>query len=312
MQPRAYWRSVRDFGFSLGLLLRSQGTDHYLGRRPCPRDNGLDSLLAHLEQHVDAIAGTVQRSYGIGGAFREAQADGVPHRWWPTAGQASLRLLDTPRGLLQHRAPLLRHRRHRVRILDQVRAEHVRAFQRTEVHTDGQVAPTQPPARGCQRADWRTTQQYYSGRPHVDSVAGASGVLLGALLTGVPRLTTETPMLRSCAGVGVAMLFVGGFGTAVNTQVRPPVIDIHVHSTNTTPREAKERMDTLNIRYLFVSSLASDAVWAAAMDANTYVPALVAREGAPIAEGDGRHRRDRARPSRFQAEAIRAGVMPLC
>ena len=83
-------------------------------------------------------------------------------------------------------------------------------------------------------------------------------------------------MNRACARVGVAMLLVCGFGTAVNTQVRPPVIDIHVHSTNTTPREAKQRMDALNIRYLFVSSLASDVpAWAAAMDANTYLPALV-------------------------------------
>ena len=83
-------------------------------------------------------------------------------------------------------------------------------------------------------------------------------------------------MIRSCMGVAVAVLLVGGFGTSVGTQSRPPVIDIHVHSTNTTPREAKERMDALNIRYLFVSSLASDVpVWATAMEANKYLPALV-------------------------------------
>jgi uncharacterized protein len=56
----------------------------------------------------------------------------------------------------------------------------------------------------------------------------------------------------------------------------PPVIDVHVHSTNTSPAQALERMTSLNIRYLFVSSLAADLpTWATALDATKFIPALV-------------------------------------
>jgi hypothetical protein len=59
-------------------------------------------------------------------------------------------------------------------------------------------------------------------------------------------------------------------------QSRPPVIDVHVHSTNTTPQEALDRMKALNIRYLFVSSLTADLpLWAAAVAASQYLPGLV-------------------------------------
>jgi hypothetical protein len=54
------------------------------------------------------------------------------------------------------------------------------------------------------------------------------------------------------------------------------VIDVHVHSTNTTPQEALERMKSLNIRYLFVSSLAADLPkWRAVLDTTQFLPALV-------------------------------------
>jgi hypothetical protein len=53
------------------------------------------------------------------------------------------------------------------------------------------------------------------------------------------------------------------------------VIDMHVHSTNTTPREALERMKSLNIRYLFVAGLAPDLPdWAAALETSRFLPAL--------------------------------------
>jgi hypothetical protein len=47
---------------------------------------------------------------------------------------------------------------------------------------------------------------------------------------------------------------------------RPPVIDIHVHSTNTSPKEQLERMKALNIRYVWVAALPADLpTWTAAL-----------------------------------------------
>ena len=64
--------------------------------------------------------------------------------------------------------------------------------------------------------------------------------------------------------------------TRSQTAVNPPVIDMHVHSTNTSPQDALGRMQSLNIRYLFVSSLTADlAKWFAAMDGSQFVPGLV-------------------------------------
>jgi hypothetical protein len=60
------------------------------------------------------------------------------------------------------------------------------------------------------------------------------------------------------------------------TTPRPPVIDMHVHSTNTSPQDALGRMRSLNIRYLFVSSLSADLPkWSAALDASQFAPGLV-------------------------------------
>src|SRR5712691_5312880 len=57
---------------------------------------------------------------------------------------------------------------------------------------------------------------------------------------------------------------------------RPPVIDVHVHSTNTTPQQALERMTRLNIRYLVVSTLVSDLPrWASVFTLNQFAPGLV-------------------------------------
>src|ERR1051326_6973262 len=56
----------------------------------------------------------------------------------------------------------------------------------------------------------------------------------------------------------------------------PPVIDVHVHSTNTTPQQELERMKQLNIRYLVVSTLVGDLpTWASALKPNQFVPGLV-------------------------------------
>lgn len=73
------------------------------------------------------------------------------------------------------------------------------------------------------------------------------------------------------AVAGVLVLPPGG-----QTAARPPVIDMHVHSTNTSPQDALGRMHALNILYLFVSSLTADlAKWAAALDPSQFVPGLV-------------------------------------
>lgn len=59
------------------------------------------------------------------------------------------------------------------------------------------------------------------------------------------------------------------------SQPLPPVIDMHVHSTNTSPLDLA-RLDAWNIRYLFLSGLAADLRdWNAAVKRSQYVPALV-------------------------------------
>jgi len=56
-----------------------------------------------------------------------------------------------------------------------------------------------------------------------------------------------------------AILF-ATFATGVlgQTVPRPPVIDMHVHSTNITPEQELKRMAQFNIRYLVVSTLSAD------------------------------------------------------
>jgi hypothetical protein len=55
---------------------------------------------------------------------------------------------------------------------------------------------------------------------------------------------------------------------------RPPVVDMHVHSTTTSP-EAFAALDSLNIRYIFLSGLASDLRTWEAVDSARYLPSLV-------------------------------------
>ena len=76
----------------------------------------------------------------------------------------------------------------------------------------------------------------------------------------------------------LAVIGIGLLGSTATGQApaRPPVIDVHVHSTNTSPQQALERMKSLNIRFLVVSSLTSDLPqWASALDAAQFLPALV-------------------------------------
>jgi Amidohydrolase len=75
-----------------------------------------------------------------------------------------------------------------------------------------------------------------------------------------------------------AVIITGLLGPTAAGQApaRPPVIDVHVHSTNTSPQQALERMKSLNIRFLVVSSLTSDMPqWAGALDVAQFLPGLV-------------------------------------
>jgi hypothetical protein len=56
----------------------------------------------------------------------------------------------------------------------------------------------------------------------------------------------------------------------------PPVIDMHVHSTNTTPKVVLERMATQNLRFFFLSGLSADLPsWSTAIPASQYLPGIV-------------------------------------
>jgi hypothetical protein len=56
----------------------------------------------------------------------------------------------------------------------------------------------------------------------------------------------------------------------------PPFIDMHVHSTNTTPEAVFEAMRTKNLRFVFLAALAPDvAKWNAAIDAGRLMTGLV-------------------------------------
>jgi uncharacterized protein len=75
------------------------------------------------------------------------------------------------------------------------------------------------------------------------------------------------------AHLWVLLAVVFGSAPTVLAQ-RPPVIDMHVHSTTTSPG-ALARLDSLNVRYLFLAGLASDLrIWGE-VDSSRYLPALV-------------------------------------
>ena len=83
--------------------------------------------------------------------------------------------------------------------------------------------------------------------------------------------------MRVVASVIVAVLL-GSTAVGQAPQAPPhfPVIDVHLHSTNTSPQQALERMKSLNIRFLVVSSLAADLPqWAGALDPALLLPSLV-------------------------------------
>jgi hypothetical protein len=71
-------------------------------------------------------------------------------------------------------------------------------------------------------------------------------------------------------------LTLAGYLSAQPTVQTLPVIDMHVHSTNTTPEQEVERMKQLNIRYIVLSALTADlGPWASALRRDQFAPGLV-------------------------------------
>jgi hypothetical protein len=74
------------------------------------------------------------------------------------------------------------------------------------------------------------------------------------------------------AVIAAVLLVSTAFGQDVS---RPPVIDMHVHSTTMTP-ERLAYLTKMNVRYLFLAGLEDDLrAWAIAANANQYIPSLV-------------------------------------
>jgi hypothetical protein len=76
--------------------------------------------------------------------------------------------------------------------------------------------------------------------------------------------------LASLAVAGLAVSIAGGQSGAR----RPPVIDMHVHSTTVAPSDLS-RLDSLNVQYFFLAGLAADLRAWGGIDTNRFVPALV-------------------------------------
>ena len=79
-----------------------------------------------------------------------------------------------------------------------------------------------------------------------------------------------TRCLASFIVTGLAASTAGGQSSAR----RPPVIDMHVHSTTVTPNQLP-RLDSLNVRYLFLAGLAAELRGWAAVDTTRFLAALV-------------------------------------
>ncbi len=81
-------------------------------------------------------------------------------------------------------------------------------------------------------------------------------------------------MARWIVAVGLAgVIQLSGSGQANGP--RPPVIDMHVHSTNTSPKDQVARMKELNVRFAWVATVAPELpLWAEALPANQHLPGL--------------------------------------
>jgi hypothetical protein len=86
-------------------------------------------------------------------------------------------------------------------------------------------------------------------------------------------MANKRPGAGACAGVLIAL---SALGATAQPPARPPVIDVHVHNTNTTPERTLERMGTLNIRYVVLSTTGPDyGRWAGALTSRQFLPGIV-------------------------------------
>jgi hypothetical protein len=77
------------------------------------------------------------------------------------------------------------------------------------------------------------------------------------------------------APVRVALVLALVMPSPLHAQGRPPVVDMHVHSTNTGPAAQLQRMDSLNIRFAWIATLAAELpAWEAALPSGRMLPAL--------------------------------------
>ena len=87
----------------------------------------------------------------------------------------------------------------------------------------------------------------------------------------LPKTLKGPIRLAVCVVVGMVGTTIAGPAPA-----HPPVIDVHVHTTNTTPGQVRDKMTQLNIRYVVVSSLAGDlSRWASTLAPNQFAPGLI-------------------------------------
>jgi hypothetical protein len=79
-------------------------------------------------------------------------------------------------------------------------------------------------------------------------------------------------MFRTVVGAAATALL--AIATSPLQAQRPPVIDMHVHSTTTRP-ESLPLLDSLNVRYVYLSGLQADLDRWQAVDSSRYLPSLV-------------------------------------
>lgn len=77
----------------------------------------------------------------------------------------------------------------------------------------------------------------------------------------------------AAAAVVVGLVAAPAAAQSTAPRAQQPVIDVHVHSTMTTPAML-DRLDSLGIRYVVLSALAGDLPRWAAVDSSRYIPAL--------------------------------------
>lgn len=72
----------------------------------------------------------------------------------------------------------------------------------------------------------------------------------------------------------VVMALLGSAVVGQSSQPRPPVIDVHVHSTTTRPQNLG-RQESLNVRYWVLSGLNADLLDWQSVDSRRFLPSLV-------------------------------------